>query len=233
MIRARPETAERLRIACMHRSWVNETQDTSVALQQEANERLEFLGDSVLGLIIAKILYQRLPQHNEGRLSKAKARLVSSRVLADFAKTIDLGSALLLGHGEEISGGRERISLLADALEAVIGAIFLAEGFKAAEDFVLTLWKDEIEVEIAGLNSDDYKSLLQEHLQKQTGVLPVYTVEKSIGPDHNRQYEVSVAIDGKICGRGWGKSKKQAAQAAAAEAYHILKKEILITGEDT
>ncbi|MBN1596173.1 ribonuclease III [candidate division FCPU426 bacterium] len=222
LVWAKPESAKQIQIALMHRSWVNESQDPETSQYREDNERLEFLGDAVLGLVIAKELYQRLLQQDEGRLSKAKARLVSAETLAARARELHLGSALLLGRGEEQSGGRERDSLLANALEAVIGAVFLSESFHKAEAFVLSLWKNEIESEITGLRSRDYKTQLQEYMQKQYGELPVYTVEKIMGPDHKREYEIAVTARGQVIGRGRGPTKKQAAQVAAAQAYHAL-----------
>ncbi|MCK5242716.1 ribonuclease III [bacterium] len=222
MIKAKPATKKQLQVACMHRSWINETSDPSVEKYHDANERLEFLGDSVLGLIIATELYHRLPKQDEGRLSKAKARLVSATALAHYARELDLGAAILLGHGEESSGGRRRVSLLANVLEAIIGALFLTEGYKKTEAFILKLWQQEIAAEVEGSTTEDYKSLLQEYWQKEKGILPDYTVEKTTGPDHCRNYEISVAIAGRICGHGTGSSKKQAEQMAAGQAYKTL-----------
>jgi ribonuclease III len=225
MVKAKSETKEQLHVACMHRSWINETSDPSITKYHAANERLEFLGDSVLGLIIATELYQRLPEQDEGRLSKAKAKLVSARALARYARDLDLGSAILLGAGEESSGGRKRVSLLANVMEVVIGALFLAEGFRKTEAFVLELWHKEISAEVEGSETEDYKSVLQEFCQKEKGVLPEYLIEKTTGPDHCRHYEISVTFDGQICGHGTGSSKKQAEQMAAAQAYKTLNKE--------
>jgi ribonuclease-3 len=215
-----------LRSALTHRSWANEMSGQagmSPADIPEANERLEFLGDSVLGLVIARELYHRLPEEDEGRLSKAKARLVSATVLARHARQLDLGKAAFLGRGEERTGGRERVSILANVLEAVIGAVFLAEGLSVAEKFILELWGSEIETELAGPGGFDAKSRLQEHCQKISGALPIYRIDKITGPDHNRWYEISVEVGGQVKGRGRGQSKKRAEEMAAAEALEKLK----------
>jgi ribonuclease III len=223
-LKARPATLELLREACRHRSYVNE-QKAGRAGREASNERLEFFGDAVLGFTVAKLLYQGWPQADEGRLSQAKSRLVSAERLAQIARGLELGQALLLGQGEEVSGGRERISLLANILEAVIGAVALGEGTDQAEALIRELWSDALEEELRGGAQADYKSLLQEYSQKTAGVLPEYSVEQVLGPAHNRRYQVAVRLKGRLRGRGEGPSKKQAAQAAAAEAYAALKQE--------
>jgi len=223
LVGGRPESVELFNNALTHRSWINEYAEDIHSDRLNANERLEFLGDAVLGLVIARNLYERLPLEDEGVLSKAKAHLVSAEILARHARQLKLGRALSLGRGEERSGGRERDSLLANALEAVIGALFLSEGLAAVERFVLEAWEEDLQREIAGPGTTDYKSLLQEFSQKLKGVLPVYHVEKTQGPDHDRVYEISALIGGCEYGRGRGKSKKEAAQVAAAEALRILK----------
>lgn len=223
---ARPETAELFHSALTHRSWINEYAADAPNEWLKANERLEFLGDAVLGLIIARSLYDRLPREDEGFLSKAKAHLVSAEVLARHARRLELGRALRLGRGEERSGGRGRDSLLANALEAVIGALFLAEGLETVERFVLAFWEADINLEMAGPGTTDFKSLLQELSQKLQGALPEYHVEKTLGPDHDRVYEISVLIHDREYGRGRGKSKKEAAQAAASDALAALRKEV-------
>ncbi|MCK5218508.1 ribonuclease III [bacterium] len=224
-IEAEPAAREMFRSALTHRSWVNESLDRSGLDFPETNERLEYLGDSVLGLVIAKQLYNELPQADEGELTKAKAGLVCTAILARHARRLELGPALLLGHGEELSGGRERISLLADTMEAVIGAVFITCGFTAAEKFILKYWETEIEREIKEPGQQDYKSLLQEFCHKRKKAPPVYRIEQETGPDHERQYVMAVLISGRIYGQGRGRTKKQAAQDAAAEALSKLKKE--------
>ncbi len=211
--------------ALTHGSCLNECAPEE-ADRIEANERLEFLGDAVLGLIIAEHLYVRLPGHPEGQLSKAKARLVSAEILARYARRLGLGELILLGRGEELTGGRQRDSILANALEAVIGAWFLTAGLDPVRGFVLSLWEDEFEQELLKPGDTDYKSLLQEWSQKLKQELPTYNVERIHGPDHNRMYELSVSLAGREYGRGTGRSKKEAAQIAAAQALAILKTEI-------
>ena len=220
---ANPDGGPWLEPALVHSSWVNETLASS-RRKLESNERLEFLGDAVLGLVIARRLCERLPHHQEGDLSKAKAHLVSTEILARYARELGLGEVLLLGRGEEKSGGRERDSNLANALEAILGAWFLAEGLEAPAQLVDSLWKPEIEQQAAGPGDSDYKSQLQELSQKLTGELPEYKVESITGPDHGRIYEIEVMISGKPYGRGTGRSKKEAARAAAAAALTALKK---------
>lgn len=224
-IEAEPAARETLRLALTHRSWENEISDRSRPTSPETNERLEFLGDSVLGAVIAKRLYNKLPRADEGELSKAKAALVSASILARCARQLELGPALLLGHGEDLTGGRDRISLLADAMEAVMGAIFITSGLGAAEKFILKYWEAEIEREIKEPGRHDYKSLLQEFCHKQKKDLPVYRIEQETGPDHERQYAIAVLISDRIYGHGRGRTKKQAAQDAAAEALSALKHE--------
>jgi ribonuclease-3 len=224
-IGARPAAADLFRCALTHRSWIHEAAPSAAESYPEANERLEFLGDAVLGLVIARRLYERLPLEDEGQLSKAKSSLVSAEVLARHARRLELGALLRLGRGEDLSGGRARESLLADALEAVIGALFLAEGLPAAEALILSLWTEDLEREVIGPGDRDYKSLLQEASQKLKRALPMYHVEQVLGPDHDRIYEMSASIADREYGRGSGRSKKEAAQAAAAAALTALKKE--------
>jgi ribonuclease III len=212
------EAADLLTAALTHRSWSNENPGAEAEERSAANERLEFLGDAVLGLAVARWLYARWPGQDEGALSKAKARLVSTAILARHARRLDLGTLLRLGRGEERSGGRDRDSLLADALEAVLGALFLSRGFEAAERFVQAWWEADLESESAAPGTADHKSLLQEASQKAHGELPTYAVERVAGPDHARSYEVSVSVGGREFGRGRGKSKKDAEQSAAALA---------------
>jgi ribonuclease III len=183
------------------------------------------LGDAVLGLVVSHHLYTRLPQSPEGLLSKAKARLVSSEILARHARTLGLGELLRLGRGEEITGGRNRDSLLANALEAVIGAWYLTEGLEKVRAFVLKLLEADLERESRNPGETDTKSLLQEASQRVLQVLPVYEIAAVRGPDHNRVYEIAVTLAGREVGRGTGHSKKEAEQMAAAQALEQLKNE--------
>lgn len=211
-----------LETALTHRSWSNEARREGPVPE---NERLEFLGDAVLGLVVTQRLFGHFPGVAVAPLAKAKARLVSEEVLVKLARSLHLGRALRLGLGEERSGGRDRASLLGDALEAVVGAVYLAGGLAAAEKFVLHLLEPEILREISAEGHQDYKSRLQEYFQKKQGRPPEYREERKTGPDHAREYEVSVWMDGKLLGRGQGRSKKMAAQIAAEEAWKGLRPE--------
>jgi ribonuclease-3 len=183
---------------------------------------MEFLGDSVLGLVVNEYLYARYPDRNEGDLTKIKSLVVSRQVLAKKAEEIGLGKYLLLSAGEVESGGRKRSSIIADAMEAVIGAIYLDRGLEPAREFI----RKEILVglhEITGAEEHiNYKSLLQELVQGSRKVHPVYRIMSEKGPDHDKQFIVDVTISGKTYGRGTGKSKKEAEQSAAKTALQNL-----------
>lgn len=203
--------------ALTHKSYVNE-QKASAGFH---NERLEFLGDAVLSLIMSERLVALLPDASEGTLSKFKARLVSETVLAGVARRVRLGSYLLIGRGEERSNGRDKESLLADGLEAVIAAVYLDGGLNAARDAVARLFADELaHVAAQPLRSgvDDYKTQLQEWCQKRFDSLPLYAIIQESGPDHDKRFEVEVRIKGERFGRGTGHSKKEAEQLAAKQA---------------
>lgn len=186
------------------------------------NERLEFLGDSVLGLAISAELLRHPDQFAEGDLSKIRASLVNSQTLASLAKSIHLGNALILGKSEERSRGRQKTSLLADALEALLGAIYLDGGFKAAEKTILRLYKPILAKPLHELVERDYKSRLQELTQEHLRDTPTYTISGESGPDHDRQFEMTVSLKGLVLGRGDGVSKKAASQAAARAAFEKL-----------
>lgn len=184
------------------------------------NERLEFLGDSVLSLIIADYLYQKYTEETEGILSRIKSRLVSKIILADMARQIGLGSFVLLSSGEETTGGRVKETILADTFEAVLGALFLDKGLSAAKNFVIkNLPFKNIDVDI------DYKSRLQEIIQKQHKILPVYVVTNESGPEHDKVFEVNVKVKRTTYGTGAGKNKKEAEQQAAKDALMKIQKE--------
>lgn len=178
------------------------------------NERLEFLGDSVLAAVVAHQLYVDYPGEPEGRLSKIKSQLVSRPSLAHWAAELDLGAYLFLGVGEETSGGRSRQSLLGNALEALIGAIFLDGGYGAAESFI----RQWCIGRHGRLSETDYKSRLQETLQKRYKVPPTYELTSAVGPDHDKTFQVLVRMGKRTLGRGAGKTKKEAEQAAARDA---------------
>lgn len=181
-----------------------------------SNERLEFLGDSVLGLVIGHHLYQAYPDRREGELTRMKSQAVSSEFLALRAQDLGLGEFLVLGKGEEASGGRSRTSVLADALEAVIGAVFLDLGFPAAQDFVMRMFSASL-VDVSDLVKD-FKGELQERTQKLYRGLPQYTVVQEEGPPHHKSFSVEVNFGSTKLGLGVGPSKKQAEQAAAQQA---------------
>jgi ribonuclease-3 len=182
------------------------------------NESLEFLGDAVLGFVIADLLYREFPQFQEGQKSKAKAAMVSTAALAALAERIGLGQYLLLGRGEEKTGGRRKQALLADGCEALIAALYLDGGIDAARTFLL----NELADEIAHVRSPDflrdYKSALQERLQASGRPLPVYDVTAEIGPEHDKRFHVTVRVGTDVLAESVGKTKKEAEQAAAKEA---------------
>ncbi len=200
--------------ALTHKSYINELRDRSGA----HNERLEFLGDAVLSLIVSEHLTATFPQSAEGVLSKLKAGLVSESSLAGAARRLDLGRRLRLGRGEELTGGREKPSLLANALEAVIAAIYLDGGLKAAQTFTLQALAEELRAVEAKPVSQDFKTQCQEWSQKAFESLPQYVIVRESGPDHQKQFEVQVMIQGEVYGVGIGSSKKEAEQMAARAA---------------
>jgi ribonuclease-3 len=188
----------------------------------EENERMEFLGDALLNLVISGYLYEKYPHYDEGDLTKLKAVVVSRPTLVRYANLLNLGNYLLLGKGEELSGGRKRNSILSDVLEAVIGALYLDRGYKKAQDFVLNKFEKEIEIVDKQEHKNDYKSRFQEIVQKKYRVKPLYRVLKVKGPHHNKDFEVEVRVRKETFGQGRGKSKKEAEQAAAREAIKKL-----------
>lgn len=183
------------------------------------NERLEFLGDAFLDAIIGEALYKSLPDAEEGHLTKARASIVCEKSLAEAGRRLSIGEHMLFSRGEAKSGGRNRDSILADGMEAVIGAIYLDGGYDKAKHFVLHVFGDSLQDAGEGrLSNRDYKSEIQEHLQAQ-GILDIhYALEKAEGPDHDKRFSVRLEIRGKTAGRGSGKSKKIAEQNAAKDA---------------
>ncbi len=198
--------------ALSHRSWCAE------AGGRPSNERLEFLGDAVLGLVVAEHCYRVYPGMPEGALAKVRAAVVNTTVLAEVALELDLGPCLLLGRGEDSSGGRAKASILANAVEAVIAAVYLDGGFDTATGFVLGLLDHRIEGAAAGPGAEDFKTRLQEMVVRRVGALPRYEVAGT-GPDHARRYTAAVIVDGSVVGQGEGRSKKDAEQAAAHAAF--------------
>lgn len=204
--------------ALVHSSYLNE--NPSLALT--CNERLEFLGDAVLGLIIAEKLYHDFPQSTEGTLTRLRTSLVRRDTLANLAKSIALGAHLHLGKGEQASGGQHKPANLAGALEAVIAAILLDQGLDAARDLVLRLFSAELEKLACKGAETDYKSQLQELMQARQQPAPTYQVIKAAGPDHDKRFTIEVKIGDTILGRGSGKSKKIAETEAARSALERL-----------
>ena len=208
---------ELLAVALTHRSFI-------LHGQGEHNERLEFLGDAVLNLAMSSLLMQHFPQRNEGDLSKLRASLVNAQMLARKAADLSLGQWLLLGKGEEKSGGRQKMSILAAAYEAVLGAVYQDGGMAPASEIVSRHFAPELEKESRSL-LHDYKTRLQEITQKVFKGTPLYTVVQEVGPDHAKRFVSQITIAGKLYGYGEGKSKKSAEQAAALQTLEMLKKE--------
>ena len=198
-----------------HRSWCAENPG------ETSNERLEFLGDAVLGLVVTDFIYRTYAELPEGELAKLRASVVNSEALADVALDAGVGEALLLGRGENLSGGREKPSILADAMEAVIGAVYLDGGWDEAERLVMGLLSDRITEAAAGPGGQDYKTRLQELASRLGGPLPRYEVDDE-GPDHAKRFFANVSVGGLVTGQGEGRSKKQAEQAAARAAWRRL-----------
>ena len=199
--------------ALTHRSFVNE-----YGPDTKDNERLEYLGDSVLGLVVNEYLFKHFGEYPEGSLAKIKSAAVSEATLSKVACDLDLGQYIFMGKGEEHNGGRERPSILANTLEAVIGALYLDLGLKACRGFILNLLKDDIE-RIDGLTYlRDPKTTLQEYVQKKYKDRPIYDVVSEKGPDHNKIFEVNLVVAGRVIASGEGSSKRKAEMCAAREA---------------
>ncbi|MDR0316359.1 MAG: ribonuclease III [Treponema sp.] len=211
---------ELLNLSFMHRSLSNES---GIRLN---NERLEFLGDSILGAACATLLYEKYAEKSEGELAKIKSVVVSEDVLSGVARVLQIDTILLLGRGEELSGGRTKKAILADALEALIGALYLDSGYKAAFDFVKRYFIPEIEHITETDSHRDYKSLLQELCQHFFRSYPEYRMVKRSGPEHERIFWIEVSVDSKVYGPGTGRNKKSAEQEAARMAYQALENKI-------
>jgi len=205
-----------LNLSFMHRSVSNETSDKT------NNERLEFLGDSILGAVCATLLYQSFEDKNEGDLAKIKAVVVSEEILSQIALKLGIDKMLLLGKGEQMSGGRTKKAILADAMEAVIGALYIDSGYKVAFDFVSRCIKPEIYKSFGTDSYKDYKSIFQEFCQRQFRCYPEYILVKRTGPEHDRTFWMEVQIGDKVYGTGKGRNKKSAEQEAARIAYEQL-----------
>jgi ribonuclease III len=208
-----------LEVALTHRSYAYEME------LAETNERLELLGDAVLDFIVTDIIYRLFPSYLEGDLAKLRASLVSAPTLAAVASDLGLGSAIRLGRGEILTGGRQKPSILADALEAVIGAVYLDRGMTVARKVVRDLFGNRIRAAVGQEVPKDAKTRLQEQVARVVGVLPVYRVTGH-GPDHAKRFRAEVSVRESVYGRGEGRSKKEAEQAAAAEAVARLADEL-------
>jgi len=204
-----------LDLALRHRSWCAENGGV------ESNERLEFLGDAVLGIVVTDHLYRGSPRSSEGVLARRRSELVSATALAGVARAVGLGDVLLLGKGEESTGGRAKTSILADAMEGVIGAVYLDGGIDAARVMVLGLLDERIDGVVSGDVASDHKSRLQEIAAHRFGELPRYEISED-GPEHEKVFDAVVRLGGEHWGSGTGRTKKEAEQAAAREAADRL-----------
>lgn len=209
---------ELLEQALVHRSYLNENPDFPLP----SNERLEFMGDSVLGLVVTEELYRRFPQGSEGELTHLRAALVRGVTLARWAKRLGLGESLLLGRGEEASGGRQRPANLANAMEALLGALYLDQGMEAVRALVVPLLEEEVAQHWPRGLEKDAKSSLQELAQARWQLTPTYCTVAAEGPEHSRRFTVEVLVGDQVLAQGQGASKQQAQQAAARAALEAL-----------
>lgn len=224
-LRLKIRNLDLLNIALAHKSFINEKQ-----IKEDNNEKLEFLGDSVLGLIITEYLYTNFPESTEGDLARIKSFVVSEKTLTKLARKIGLDRFILMGKGEELSGGRRKKAILADTFEAFLGCYYLDSNYQKVACFVIDLFKDEIDLVFDDRHEKDYKTLLQEYVQKKYKHCPEYKMKGNTGPEHNKTFFVEVFVKGKIAGFGEGKSKKEAEQAAAKNAYRKINSTVVTTG---
>jgi ribonuclease-3 len=203
-----------LELALVHSSYINENPDFGT----DSNEKIEFLGDAVLGLIIAEKLYQDFPLSSEGDLTRLRSALVRKETLAQIARKIGLGDYLFLGKGEEACGGRDKALNLAGAFEAVVAAIYLDLGLEKSRQFVLEQFGQEIHLKAHRGAEEDYKSRLQELTQAKWQLTPIYSLIEAVGPDHDKLFSVEVKTGNNVLGKGSGKSKKSAEMEAAKSA---------------
>ena len=205
-------------IALTHRSYAFEHD------LDATNERLEFLGDSVLGLVVTDMAFAAFPTMPEGELAKLRAAIVNAQALAEVARSLDLGSLVRLGKGEEQSGGRDKASILADALEAVFGAVYLDAGLDESRGLIERLFRPLMEAYARGEGERDHKTILQELASRELRTMPEYRLEER-GPDHEKEFTATVFLNGEPLGMGVGKSKKEAEQRAAREAFdHVTER---------
>jgi ribonuclease III len=203
------------RMALTHRSYAFENG------LEETNERLEFLGDAVLGIVITDLAYRQFPDLSEGELAKLRAATVNMTMLAEVAREIDLGELVLLGKGEEMSGGRDKPSILADAMEAVLGAVYLDRGLNSSRKLIERLFWPRMQAYVRGEGARDFKTTLQELASQDLHAMPDYRISEQ-GPDHEKEFTATVYLAGKPWGSGVGGSKKEAEQQAAREAFERL-----------
>ena len=212
---------EILRLALTHRSYAFEAGGIPT------NERLEFLGDAVLGVVVTDDIYHRFPEAPEGRLAKIRAAAVNTQSLADLARDLEIGRYVLLGRGEEQSGGRDKDSILADTMEALLGAVYLDQGLETVDGLIRRLFSGLLAELATRRASLDYKTSLQELTAAECASLPVYELTEA-GPDHEKRFTAVVLIDDEALGRGEGRSKKEAEQAAAQQAYDALQARLAV-----
>ena len=211
------KTRELLHRALSHSSYANENRNV-----HESNERLEFLGDSVLSVIVAEYLFKKFKNLPEGELTKLRAALVCEKSLAGFSREMDLGKYLLLGKGEQQNGGRERPSILADAFEALLAAMYLDGGMEVARRHVMRFVEKEVENHTVGDAFHDYKTQLQEIIQRNREEELIYSLTGESGPDHDKRFTVEVRLNSNVIGKGTAHSKKQAEQDAAKQALELM-----------
>jgi len=207
------KTLSLLKQALTHRSYANEHPEED----SRHNERLEFLGDAVLNLVLSDLLLKKFPDLSEGDISRIRAGLVNEKKLAQIAGVLELGSYLMIGRGEELTEGRQKPSLLGDTLEALLGAVFLDGGFKSASRIISRLFRSQLETDLPK-SAGDYKTTLQEYCQGKLKQVPIYHLVKEEGPDHKKVFLVQVRISDQVVGTGEGKTKKEAQQKAAQKA---------------
>jgi ribonuclease-3 len=205
--------------ALVHSSYCNENPEFGY----RSNERLEFLGDAVLNFVVTDKLYKKFPELSEGELTEIRASLVCRDTLAELASSLELGDWLLLGRGEELSGGRAKASNLANAMEALIGALYLDQGIGKVRRFILKQLKRDLKEIETGKTVLNYKALVQEFIQGEGRPTPVYRLVEAIGPDHSKQFTAEILVDGEALGRGTGGSKKVAESQAARVAWEKLR----------
>ncbi len=203
-----------LKLALTHSSYANEKRNKT----NDYNERLEFLGDSVLGLIISEYVYKRYSEYTEGEMTKMRAKIVCENTLYEVASDIELGEYMLFGKGELLSGGKNRPSILADAFESLLASLYLDGGFDVVKEVIFRLMKEKISLAERGLIVEDYKTYLQEYVQASKNKILKYELIEEIGPDHLKTFKTAVKINDEVCGIGEGRSKKESEQNAAKKA---------------